>query len=826
MHLRLRGTLFILAGMLFAFILSVSGQNQNADMIALAQGGKTPYRIVISEKADKSTRAVADDMAAILQEITGAVFPVAPDTEQPSPNEIVVGHDNSHLAGLNLAGVTDGFAEDEYEVRTLGARIIIAGAPPRGSINGMYGFLQDHLGCRWFTPGCSRIPKNSILKIGKIADRQKPAFQWRSTSPPQHWDAAWTARNRLSSCRVFGGAISVNSLMDDPRVATIRNYYESHFLSYVPASLYKEHPEYYAEINGKRALHSNANERAYCVSNPGFTKYMAEMLKPSLRARTGRYGYRPIVAIGQADNGKYCQCAECKASYGRVGIAGTYMEFGNRVAEEIEKDYPNAIIDTMAYGFTFKDTPVKMRPNVQITWCPIDHCHAHAFDECDANRDRDFLGILDRWRKNADLIQIWYYHYINEAFLPHMNLFATPRNFAEFRRRGVQGIYVEPTATSAGLRSNPAPDGDKLMPAYGGAKKDEYFTIPVGLRHLTSYVVCRLLWNPDFDVRQGINEFCETYYGGAGPEMEQAALMMESVDSYERTMGRTFASYRGVHQSSAPMLKWSVVEKMDDLFDRAEKKVAGDPVLLRRVRMLRLTHQMGILCYAPPDSLLRKKAFDGFFPLAEELGLRDFYRTGITQERVTLAEFKALVSDPKNIVIPGQEKTGANLLENSGFEIEINGDGIPDGWSAEGKYMPEEYELVPRGVAVDTTKAYAGKASARLTKEPSPGKTVCLRQRFEAKPGNRYRMSIRYQADVKVGAFYIIFTALDQDGKFLRHQGGNRGLTNTKGEWKILQVDTKVQDDTAGLMVEALFHDDKSEGVAWIDDFTCALIDN
>ena len=41
-------------------------------------------------------------------------------------------------------------------------------------------------------------------------------------------------------------------------------------------------------------------------------------------------------------------------------------------------------------------------------------------------------------------------------------------------------------------------------------------------------------------------------------------------------------------------------------------------------------------------------------------------RTGIS-ESVTPAQFKALVSDPQQIVIPGQEKTGDNLLRNLRF---------------------------------------------------------------------------------------------------------------------------------------------------------------
>jgi len=823
--------LLSVAGAMAAMLACADSEVKGAAGLVLAKGGNTTYRIVVGEKVDVSTRAVAEDMAGILKEITGAVFPVVADTEPVSPNEIVVGHDNSRLAVLDLTGLTDGFATDEYEIRTMGTRLVIAGAPPRGSINGMYGFLQDHLGCRWFTPGASKIPKDQDLTIGKIADRQKPAYLWRLAGGPAYWDADWTARNRLN--RSAGGDGRPPLAGTDPRLYTMLAHFGGHGLTYIPASLYDEHPEYYAELDGKRALHENANQRAYCVTNPGFVRYIADRSKKSIRhqLKHSRSGYPPVVSLGHTDNHLYCQCAECEASYERlgegdvnVGIAGTYHEFYNRVAGEIAKEIPEFVIDMIAYTIVGRPSPVKLHPNIQVTWCPMGACQAHAFEGCDANRDIDFLGQLDKWRKRTDRVQVWYYHYQSCAWMPHLKLLAAQPDLKAFHERGVQGAYVQ--YGPGYRRANPAPDGDKLIQLglIGGRKP--YATVPQNLGHLISYLTVRLLWDLEFDVREGVHELCETYYGDAAPEAEKIVWLLQSVTSYERTMGTTFAAYSGVHQnlSRAPMLKWQAVEQMDDLFDRAEKKVAADHLLLRRVRMLRLTHQLGILCYAPADDPLRKKAFDAFFPLAEELGITNLVRTGIS-DRVTPAELKALVSDPEKIVIPGQERTGANLLRNSGFEVSSFGYGVPDEWSAEGRYMPEEYELDPRAVKVDTTKAYAGKASVCMTKKPSPGKTVCLRQRFDAQKGRRYRMTVRYLAEIKTGGFYVIFTGLDREGQFLRHYAGNRGVKNTRGEWSSLQVDTSIRDDTVFLLVEALLYDDKAEGVVWIDDFSCAMLE-
>ncbi len=805
----------------------LAAENPAARLI-LAEGGKTTYRIVISENADVSTKAVAEDTAAILEEITGAAFPVVTDTEAPLPNEIVVGHDNARLPGLGLAGLTEKFALDEYEIRTAGTRLVIAGTPPRGSINGMYGFLQDHLGCRWFTPAASRVPRNPDLAIGTIADRQKPAFLWRCTGSVSYWDTDWTARNRMNRSVGGGGKLPVGTM--DPKLYSMLAHYGGHGLNYVPASLYDEHPEYYAELDGKRALHKSVSQRAYCITNPGFVKYIAEWSKAQFRGQAGHYGYRPIINLGHTDNHLYCQCAECQASYQRigpgdirVGIAGTYHEFYNKVTAEVVKEHPDAIIDIIAYSIVGYSSPVKLHPNIQVTWAPIGACQAHAFDECDANRDNDLLGWLDKWTEQAEMVQVWLYHYHNYPWMPHMKLFAAPRNLREFRRRGVIAAFIQSPEVAA--RTNPADDGDKLMGGFGG-EHNEYWTVPDNLRHLISYLCTRLLWNTDFDVRQGIGEFCQTYYGAAAAEIEQIVVLLQSLSSYERTVGTTFSAYPGVHQplSGAPMIKWSVTEQMDPLFDGAEKKVAGDPVLLRRVQMLRLTHQLSILSYAPADHPLRRKAFDAFFPLVEELGIIDLRGTGIAGSGIP-AEFKELVSDPAKIMIPGQEKVGANLLRNSSFERSTFGYRVPDEWSAEGAYLPEEYKFDANGLMVDTSTAYTGKASVRLTKKPSPGGTVGLRQRFQAKPGKRYRMSARYKAEIKTGGFYLVYSALDKEGKFLRHYAANRGVKDTGGKWQFLQVDTGIKDDTVFLMVEAILYDDRAEGVVWIDDLTCMMIE-
>ena len=75
----------------------------------LADGGRTRYRIVISKTADVSTKAVAEDSASILKEITDADFAVVTDETEPAEHEIIVGADNARLAKLGLTDMAKDF---------------------------------------------------------------------------------------------------------------------------------------------------------------------------------------------------------------------------------------------------------------------------------------------------------------------------------------------------------------------------------------------------------------------------------------------------------------------------------------------------------------------------------------------------------------------------------------------------------------------------------------------------------------------------------------------------------------------------------------------
>ena len=105
-------------------------------------------------------------------------MPILSDQQPQGPEGILLA-DNAHLHRLDLKIDFASLGKEGYVIRTVGDHLVIAGGPVHGAMYGVYGLLEDHLGCRWFAPGVSRIPKRPRLAIGPIDDRQIPALESR-----------------------------------------------------------------------------------------------------------------------------------------------------------------------------------------------------------------------------------------------------------------------------------------------------------------------------------------------------------------------------------------------------------------------------------------------------------------------------------------------------------------------------------------------------------------------------------------------------------------------------------------------------------------------
>ena len=215
--------------------------------LVLAENGQSAYKIVLADNASPSTRHGAEELQMFLEQMTGAKLPIISDQQPPGTKEIMLG-DNAHLRKLGVAIDFTALGREGYVIRTVGEHLVIAGGALRGNMYGVYGFLEDHLGCRWFAPGVSRIPKFPRLAISLIDDHQVPVLEYREPYVYECSDGDWCARNRMNSG--FGQLDEKHG----GKVAWGDGFFCHTFGNRLvtPAQYFDKHPEYFALVKGKR----------------------------------------------------------------------------------------------------------------------------------------------------------------------------------------------------------------------------------------------------------------------------------------------------------------------------------------------------------------------------------------------------------------------------------------------------------------------------------------------------------------------------------------------------------------------------------------------
>ncbi len=492
----------------------------------LVEKGVSNFCIDILGPATPSMHHGAEELQRYLLQISGARLPII---EGP-------------IAGSAIVLKADPtFGSEEYRIHSTSRGLEIGGGALRGVMYGCYGLLQDVYGVRWYTSRISRVPKSASLIVPDLDMRQRPAFEYREPYFTEAFDRDWAVRNRVNGNSqhldaAVGGKISYGRFVHT-------------FNELVPPDEYfDKHPEYFSMINGKRMK----GYYQLCLTNPDVLKIAIAKVEKWIKENPDA----TIFSVSQNDTYGYCQCDQCRKVEVEEGApSGPLIRFVNSVAAAIEKDHPNVLIDTLAYQWSEKP-PLHVRPrkNVRIRIAPIGACFSHPLDGC-AENAQPYKNLED-WSKITNNIYIWHYTTNFANYLqPLPNLDEIAGDARVFQSHGVVGFFDE---------------GD-YSPGGGG-----------DFAELKSYLLARLMWNPNLDSKVIIQEYLDGVYGKAAP------YLASWIDLTHRAGREGKAHARIYDQPNAPYLGDEVLSNGDKLFDEAEAAVKSDPVSLDQVQRARL----------------------------------------------------------------------------------------------------------------------------------------------------------------------------------------------------------------------------------------------
>jgi len=509
--------------------------------MCLARDGKSDYVIVLSAAPEAAERTAAAELRDHLQQSTGARLEIRSegDVKADQP-QIVIGQAARARQLLPELDVKS-LAPDAIVIKTVGRNLLLTGRPPRGTLYAVYSLLEDVVGCRWWTSTEGFVPHRPTLIIPSQDTTYAPPLQYREAYYRDALNGVFAARSKCN-----GQSDGVAPEYGD-HYQFAGGFVHTSYPLLPPTKYFAAHPEWYSEINGKRTT-DNAQ---LCMTNKEMLKELThnalEQLRKNPRAR--------LISISQNDCGGRCQCPQCQAVEAEEGSpSGPLLRVVDAVAEQVEREFPDVMVETLAYQYTRKAPKVtRPRNNVVIRLCSIECSFAQPLE---GKQNEAFASDIRDWSRIAPHLFIWdYVTNFHNYILPHPNMRALAPNIRFFVDNHVIGLFEQ---------------GD------AGCSVGDFV-------QLRAWVLAHLMWDPRRDPQALIREFAQGYYGPAAPHI--IAYLDQLHDAAERS-GVYLKCY--MHDTST----WLTLADMNrswQLFAKASAVVADDPVVAARVRRERLS---------------------------------------------------------------------------------------------------------------------------------------------------------------------------------------------------------------------------------------------
>lgn len=507
----------------------------------IINNAQSDYTIYSGKEATAAEKTAAGELQKFLKSATGATLPVT--DKYTGSKQILVGLLPEAAALLPKIGFNT-LKPDEILICPAGNNLVLAGERPRGSLYAVYTFLENNFGIKFWTATEQTVPHLTKIELPETDFRYAPRIKIRS---PYIYDLINNPAFAVQ-CKTYGPT----KIIPEAWGGTIDLIGPWHtFDRFLPVEQYlKSNPEYFSMRDGKRV--GGQYQGQLCLSNPKLREKFLSIVFETLRKNPDP----KFISVTQNDNENYCQCDECrKIDEAGGGPAASIIRFVNFISENVEKEFPNVVVQTFAYQYSrHAPTDVKPRHNVSVFLCTMGTDFGKPLDDPSSKLNVAFMTDLDAWNKISTRIDIWDYitNFTNYLY-PHPNLDAIKKNIKIFASRNPHLIM---------------PQGDAMNPGNIG-----------DLQPLKIWVLSKLLWNPELDGDTLEKEFISGYYGAAAPKVaEYLALRRDTINLWTKPVD--------CFMFTTPWLDDKTLLNGLKILDDAKSTVANTPELRKRVEIL------------------------------------------------------------------------------------------------------------------------------------------------------------------------------------------------------------------------------------------------
>ncbi len=516
-----------------------------------SSGGSAPRRVYVGAHADAAEQHAADEFIHFVQAATGITLARTTRWQPDQGPYFIIGAQNEAVAGLADPPADAALGEDGYEIRTLpGGHVLIAGAHPRGTLYGVYGYLRDKLGWEWYAPddpGTLARPLTDIpLPTGR--ELHVPRFRYREVFAPEAGDRSEAGDERgpdFAARLGLNGQLGHRHADSEPagRMLQARQGWGVDF------------GEAYG-IGTDSAL-TDAARQAVVAGVDAFMN--AATARPNRDLLT-------YLRVGHVDgSARSGDAADTDFAAAGDSPGAPLFELTRRAAADLAARYPKLVLLGEAYLWSLRPpTNVTLPANAGVAFAPIEANWAEPLQQ-GRNTDlylagRDHQSIpdyLQGWARHSGHIWTWLYTTNFAGYLQPLPTVYPMIDSIQWlaRQPRVEGVFLQ----------------------------DSYTTRGGSFAALHAWVYGRLLWDPSRDGDALVRQFCNGYYGpDAGPLIYR---YLQALHQSWRDHPSPIGTKTGVEE---PYLNAALLIEADDLFRQASAAAAGNATYARRVAIERM----------------------------------------------------------------------------------------------------------------------------------------------------------------------------------------------------------------------------------------------
>ena len=521
--------------------------------IVLVRDGRPVHNLIClpNDDADPAAVLALKEYRSLVKKATG-VEPARVEKPVAGTPTIFFGRNPwSTKAGIT----TDDLPSEGFRIRSIRQDIHIVGRDTSkvgahqvaartgmepGTLYGTYEFLERYYGMlfAWHDDLGTIIPPQKDLTIQSMHLVDAPDCSYRQ----------FTKSPEGQANEVFGRRLRLGHRLE------IRHEHNWHRIM-SPDVFGKEHPEWFAEIDGQRYPKHYSEKRGgqVCTSNPQVVEHFAK----AAIAHFNKYPKADMFSIAANDGRKFCTCRECEAldsgrvrPDGRRVLTDRFITFSNQVAERVEKVHPDKRLGVIIY-LDYKYAPQNVKPHPMLF---LVHPTNSGFSQgAYYEGDEWSEAAMERgWHKAAGTFykyDIWHYD-------------QTP-------------LYMIAPVTKHLIEKCRAQKNHGVDWGY------HYIARSYELLGAGHYLLGRMLWDYDFDAEAAEKKYYAALYGVAADDVKAYYDLLEAslVKVFKEGPGKAkdeamiasfFNRYPGANNPGIYLAAyWPILDQMKETIDRA-----------------------------------------------------------------------------------------------------------------------------------------------------------------------------------------------------------------------------------------------------------------